>query len=67
MSASKAPEDKVVVTALLTTHLVRGCPVDMEHWLEAESELMRLYDEYTAVELSEMMQPTAWAKSFRLD
>jgi hypothetical protein len=64
MSASKAPENEVISAALMV-HLTHGCPIDMEHWLEAESELMRLYDEYTALELYEMMQPEAWVmKSF---
>jgi hypothetical protein len=64
MSASKAPENEVIATALMA-HLTHGCQMSVEHWLEAESELLRLYDEYSAIELYEMMQPEAWARTFR--
>jgi hypothetical protein len=64
MSASKAPENEIISAALMA-HLVPGCPMDLEHWHETESDLMRLYDEYTAVELHEMMQVEAWAGTFR--
>jgi hypothetical protein len=62
MSASKAPENEIISAALMA-HLVPGCRMDLESWHETESELMRLYDEYTAVELLEMMQVEAWARS----
>lgn len=65
MSASKAPENEVLSTALVA-HLTHGCPMDLEHWLEAESELMRLYDEYTALELYESMLPEVWSGAFRV-
>lgn len=65
MSASKAPENEVIATALMA-HLTHGHPMDVEHWLEAESELMRLYNEYTALELYEMMQLEEWTRGFRV-
>jgi hypothetical protein len=64
MSASKAPENEVISAALMAHMVPGGCPMDLEHWHETESELMRLYDEYTAVELLEMMQVEAWARNF---
>jgi hypothetical protein len=64
MSASKAPESEIMSAALMS-HLVHGCATNMQHWLEAESELMRLYDEYTAVELADMLQAEAWSTTFR--
>lgn len=53
------------MSAALMSHLVHGCATNMQHWLEAESELMRLYDEYTAVELADMLQAEAWSTTFR--
>ena len=42
----------------------QGCSVDMENWQEAETELMRLYDEYSAMEMYEILREEAWNKSF---
>ncbi len=41
-------------------HLGSSGPMDMEGWLETEAELMRLYDEYSAFEMFENIQPEGW-------
>ncbi|HUR45562.1 MAG TPA: hypothetical protein VMZ27_06730 [Candidatus Saccharimonadales bacterium] len=62
MSASRAPENEVVTMAFLV-RLDQGCAVNMENWEEAETELMRLYDEYSAIEMYEILREEAWNKS----
>jgi len=63
MSASRAPENEIVTMAFLV-RMDQGCAVDMENWHEAETELMRLYDEYSAMEMYEVFQEEVWNKSF---
>ena len=63
MSASRAPENEVITMAFMV-RMDQGCTVDMENWQEAETELMRLYDEYSAMEMYEILREEAWNKSF---
>jgi hypothetical protein len=62
MSASRAPENEVVTMAFLV-RMDQGCAVNMDNWEEAETELMRLYDEYSAIEMYEILREEAWNKS----
>jgi hypothetical protein len=63
MSASRAPENEIVAMAFMV-RMDQGVAVDMENWHEAETELMRLYDEYSAMEMYEILREEAWNKSF---
>ena len=62
MSASSPSENQIAEMAYFI-YQTRGCPNgrDMEHWIEAETQLMDLYNSYFNVELFEALRPEFWS------